>query len=52
MDALLKQGNQLHSVFNTFLGRAKAEKLGLDEIQEPVKSILGEDENQCQFPNW
>ena len=49
MDTPLKQGDQLHSAFNTFLGRAKADKLGLDEIQGPIKSILGEDENQCQF---
>ena len=39
----------LNSVFNTCLGRAEGDKLGLDEIQEPLKSILGEDENQCQF---
>ena len=49
LDEVLLQGDQLHGLFNASLRRAKADKLSFDEMQETVKSILGDNENLYQF---
>ena len=48
-DAILKQGDQFHAVFNASLGRKAGGKLALDELEESIKRIIGEDQTQFQF---
>ena len=45
LDRVLFQGDHLHGVLNSSLGRLKAEKLSFDELQESVKKLCREDDN-------
>ena len=49
MDEILKHGDQFHAAFNASLGRKKVSKLAFDELEESIKSIIGEDQKQLQF---
>lgn len=45
LDRVLSQGDHLHGVLNSSLGRLKAEKLSFDELQESVKKLCKKDDN-------
>ena len=45
LDRVLFQGDHLHGVSNSSLGRLKAEKLSFDELKESIKKLCREDDN-------
>ena len=45
LDMVLFQGDHLHGVLKSSLGRLKAEKLSFDELQESIKKLCREDDN-------
>ena len=45
LDRVLFQGDHLHGVSNSSLGRLKAEKLSFNELKESIKKLCREDDN-------
>ena len=45
LDMVLFQGDHLHGVLKSSLGRLKAEKLSFDELQESIKKLCREHDN-------
>ena len=45
LDMVLFQGDHLHGVLKSSLGRLKADKLSFDELQESIKKLCREDDN-------